>query len=118
MWEKIEKLYGKKKNYSHIYQIQQEHQTIKQQQNQSIFELFSLLQEKTDELRLYRPPTSNLEEIQRREEHDDVFRFLASLDQSYEAVRSQILLLPDLPPLDDVMGRVEGEETRRIIMDS
>jgi hypothetical protein len=59
-----------------------------------------------------------LEEIQKRKEHDDIFRFLASLDQSYEVVRSQILLLPDLPSLDDVMGKIEGEETRKVVMSS
>jgi hypothetical protein len=40
MWSKAEKLYGKKKNYSHIFQIQQELQLIKQRPNQSIFDLF------------------------------------------------------------------------------
>jgi gag-polypeptide of LTR copia-type len=118
MWSKVEKLYGKKKNYSHIFQIQQELQLIKQQPNQSIFDLFSLLQEKIDELKLYRPPTANLEELQQREELDEVFRFLASLDSSYETVRSQILLALDLPSLDDVMARIEGEETRRVVMRS
>jgi hypothetical protein len=47
-----------------------------------------------------------------------VFRFLASLDSSYEFVRSQILLLPELPSLDEDMNRVEGEEIRRIVMGS
>jgi aminoglycoside phosphotransferase family enzyme len=46
MWEKTKKMYGKKKNYSYIYQLQQEIQQIKQQPNQSVSELFSLLQEK------------------------------------------------------------------------
>jgi hypothetical protein len=43
MWNKAKKLYGKKKNYSHIFQIQQELQLIKQQLNQIISELFYLL---------------------------------------------------------------------------
>jgi gag-polypeptide of LTR copia-type len=117
MWEKAKKMYGKKKNYSYIYQLQQEIQQIKQQPNQSVSEMFSLLQEKSDELKLYRPLTSDLKEIQLREEQDEVFRFLASLDPSYETVRSQLLLQPELPSLDDVMGRIEGEETMRLVMD-
>jgi hypothetical protein len=79
---------------------------------------FSLLQEKTDELKLYRPPTADLEELQQREKQDEVFRFLASLDSSYETVRSHILLGPELPSLDDAMARIEGEETRRVVMGS
>jgi hypothetical protein len=63
IWSKAEKLYGKKKNYSHIFQIQQELQFIKQQPNQSISDIFSLLQEKNDELKLYIPPTAILEEL-------------------------------------------------------
>jgi hypothetical protein len=46
-----------------------------------------------------------------------MFRFLARLDPSYEVVRSQ-LLQPELPSLDDVMGRIEGEETRQLVMGS
>jgi hypothetical protein len=60
----------RKKNYSYIYQLQQEIQQIKQQPNQSVSELFSVLQEKSDELKLYRPPTFDLEELQLREEQD------------------------------------------------
>jgi gag-polypeptide of LTR copia-type len=116
MWDKAERLYGKRKNHSHVYRLQQELHQIKQQPNQSVSEIFSLLQEKSDELKLYRPPTVDPEKIQKREEHDEVFRFLASLDSTYESVRSQILLLPDLPSIDDVMGRIEGEEIRRLVM--
>jgi hypothetical protein len=46
-----------------------------------------------------------------------MFRFLARLDPSYEVVRSQ-LLQPELPSLDNVMGRIEGEETRQLVMGS
>jgi aminoglycoside phosphotransferase len=43
------------KNHSHVYRLHQELHQIKQQLNQSISEIFALLQEKTDELKLYRP---------------------------------------------------------------
>ena len=49
MWEKAEKLYGHRKNYSHIYQIQQEIQQVKQQ-GKPIMEIFGYLQKKKDEL--------------------------------------------------------------------
>jgi hypothetical protein len=45
-----------------------------------------------------------------------VIKFLASLDSSYESVISQMLLLTDLPSLDEVMNRVEGEEIRQVVM--
>jgi hypothetical protein len=106
-----------KKNYSHVYQLQHELQRIKQQPNQIVSETFVVLQEKT-ELRLYRPPTTDPDEILKREEQDEIFRFLACLNSSYESVRSQILLIPDLPYLDDVVGRVEGEEMRHTVMNS
>jgi hypothetical protein len=84
--------------------------------------LFSLLQEKSDELKLYRSPTSDLQPLTwrkfNREEQDEVFKFLASLDPSYEAVRSHLLLQLELPSLDDVMGRIEGEETKQLVMGS
>jgi gag-polypeptide of LTR copia-type len=57
MWDKAERLYGKRKNHSHVYRLQQELYQIKQQPNQSVSQIFSLLQEKIDDLKLYRPPT-------------------------------------------------------------
>jgi hypothetical protein len=45
---------ARKQNYSHIFQIEQELQLIKQQPNQSI----------SDELKLYRLPNADLEELQ------------------------------------------------------
>jgi hypothetical protein len=41
---------------------------------------------------------------------------MACLDSSYEAVRSQILLMPKLPSYDEVVVMVEGEETTRVVM--
>jgi hypothetical protein len=87
MWDKAARLFSKKKNYAHIYQIQLEMQQAKQQ-TQSVMELFSYLEKKNEKLRMYRPPTIDLGEIRRREEQDDIFRFLAALDVSYEQARS------------------------------
>jgi hypothetical protein len=65
---------------------------------------------------VYRPPTANIDEIKRRQEQDEIFLFLTKLDPSYEAVRSQILLMSDLPSIDVVVAKIEGEETRRAVM--
>jgi hypothetical protein len=69
-----------------------------------------------EELKLYRPPINNPEEAQKREEQDEVFEFLAILEPSYDLARSQILLMSELPPLDEVVAILEREETRRIVM--
>jgi hypothetical protein len=76
------------------------------------------MQKKRDELRIYRPLTSHLQEIHKRQQQDDVFIFLACLDSSYEVVRSRILLMHELPSYDEVVAMVEGEETRRAVMSS
>ncbi|XP_078169457.1 uncharacterized protein LOC144563864 [Carex rostrata] len=116
IWQRAEQLYGHRKNYSHIYQIQRDYQQAKQKQGQPTMELYGYLQKKKDELRIYRPPTTDLAEIQKREEQYDIFQFLASLDSTYEAVRSQILLLAELPTPDEVAAMIDREETRRTIM--
>jgi hypothetical protein len=56
---------------------------------------------------MYRPPTTEPKNIQLREQQNDIFQFLAILDSSYEAVRSQILLMTDLPSHDEVVAMVE-----------
>jgi hypothetical protein len=95
-------LFSKKKNFAHIYQLQQEIQRIKQS-GESITEIFSKLQKKKEELKLYRPPIDNPKKAQRREEQDEVFDFLAIIESSYQSARSQILLMIDLPPLDEAV---------------
>jgi hypothetical protein len=74
--------------------------------------LFNEIQQNRDEIKAYRPATGDLDELKRREEQDEIFIFLAKLDDSYEVIRSQILLSTDLPPLDEVATMIEGEETR------
>jgi hypothetical protein len=65
---------------------------------------------------MYKPSITDLNEIQKREEQDDIFRFLASLDASYEQARSQILLFSESPSIDEVAAMIEREETRRVVM--
>jgi hypothetical protein len=74
--------------------------------------LFNEIQQNRDEIKAYWPATGDLDELKRREEQDEIFIFLAKLDDSYEVIRSQILLSTDLPPLDEVTTMIEGEETR------
>jgi hypothetical protein len=104
-----------KKELCSRYRIQQEIQQL-QHAGKTTSQLFNEIQQKRDEIKVYRPTTGDLDELKRREEQDEIFIFLAKLDDSYEAVRSQILLSTDLPPLDEVATLIEGEETRREVM--
>jgi hypothetical protein len=63
------------------------------------------------EIKMYQPLTSDPKELRLREQQDDIFQFLAILDSRYETVRSQILLMSDLPSVDEVVAMVEREET-------
>jgi hypothetical protein len=71
-----------------------------------------------EEIRMYRSQTTNLEELQKREEEDKTFQFLASLESSYEVSRSQILLSEDLPPFDKIANMIEREESRQVVMNT
>jgi gag-polypeptide of LTR copia-type len=111
IWDKAAARFARKKNFARVYQIQQEIQQL-QHAGKTTSQLFNEIQQKRDEIKVYRPATGDLDELKRREEQDEIFIFLAKLDDSYEAVRSQILLSTDLPPLDEVATMIEGEETR------
>jgi hypothetical protein len=54
--------------------------------------------------------------LQKRADQDDIFQFLASLDSSYENLRSQILLSDELPSFDKVANMVQREDSRRTVM--
>jgi hypothetical protein len=73
---------------------------------------------KYEELKLYRPPTTDLNVLQEREETNRVYTFLAALDSSYEPIRAQILLSTEKLSFDSVTALVRQEATRRVAMAS
>jgi DNA repair exonuclease SbcCD ATPase subunit len=105
-------------NSVRIYQLQIEIHQARQQPNQSITELLNHIEKKREEIRMYRPQTTNLEELQKREEKDKTFQFLASLVSSYEVLRSQIHLSEDLPPFDKIANMIQREESRQVVMNT
>lgn len=54
----------------------------------------------------YQPPTTDLEILRQRQEDEKVFVYLAALDQTYEQIRSQILLGAKLPDLETTIATV------------
>jgi hypothetical protein len=80
--------------------------------------LLNHIEKKREEIRMYILQTTNLEELQKREEEDETFQFLASLDSSYETLRSQILLSEDLPSFDKIANIIQREETRRVVVNT
>lgn len=111
LWNSLEEMYGIKHKYLRIFQLKQELAQIKQG-GRSVTELIGQLMCKWDELAIYQPPTTDLKIIQQRIEQEKIFQFLAGLNSSYEAVRTQILLSSELPSFSSVIALVQREEAR------
>jgi hypothetical protein len=62
---------------------------------------------------MYLLPTTDLKEIQKRAERDEIYLYLSGLDSSYESIRSHILLSVDLPSFKTVVVMIQREEARR-----
>ncbi|KAJ4781016.1 01P13-2 [Rhynchospora pubera] len=115
LWQKIEGVYGQRNNYCYIYQLKQKiYHATKGTKNHT--EYLVELTAKFDELEEYLPPTSDPQEIERRQEHEKVYLYLGGLDSSYDVVRSQILLSPELPSFSAVVVMVQREDSRRTAM--
>jgi hypothetical protein len=71
---------------------------------------------KWEELNVYLPPTTDPIETQKRSEMELIFTYLGALDSSYEPIRSQILASADMPSFDDIVARIEQEQSRRALM--
>jgi hypothetical protein len=71
---------------------------------------------KWEELNVYLPPTTDPTQIQKRSEQDLIFTYLGALDTSYESIRSQILASAEMTSFDDVVARIEQEQSRRALM--
>jgi hypothetical protein len=63
------------------------------EESQNILTLIRHVREKYEELKLYRPNTTDLRVLQEREKMDHIYTLLAALEPRYEPIRAQILLL-------------------------
>ncbi|XP_078148487.1 uncharacterized protein LOC144543910 [Carex rostrata] len=115
IWDKAKRRYGQQKNFAHIFSLKQEIAQIKQN-GQSNNELVTEIMSKWEELNVYLPPTTDPNETQKRSEQDLIFTYLGALDTTYEAIRSQILASAEMPTFDDVVARIQQEESRRALM--
>jgi gag-polypeptide of LTR copia-type/Integrase core domain/GAG-pre-integrase domain len=116
MWESLYEMYGNSNNSSRIFEIQQKLVTLNQEPDQSVMEHFGKMKQLWEELRLHRPPAATINEYLKREEQDQVFRFLASLTPEFEETRRDILMRPELLSLNTVYAILQSEETRKKVM--
>jgi gag-polypeptide of LTR copia-type len=115
IWDKAKRRYGQQRNFAHIFSLKQELSQIKQN-GQSTNELVTKIMSKWEELNVYLPPTTDPNETQKRSEQDLIFTYLGALDTTYEVIRSQILASAEMPNFDDVVARIQQEESRRALM--
>ena len=87
LWEGVQTMYGQQNNISHIYRLRQEIQQ-EQQDSRTNTQYFGALKKKADELKTYRPPTTDPMILQNRVEEDEIIQSLSSINPSYEALRS------------------------------
>ncbi|WVZ04925.1 hypothetical protein V8G54_018271 [Vigna mungo] len=102
-----------------IAKLQQEAASIKQG-NTSISKYFSKLRVIWDELECYRPYLSctclsacsckALTESIKRKQQDHIMQFLGGLNDQYNAVRTNILMMDPLPPISKVFSYVVQQE--------
>jgi hypothetical protein len=69
-------------------------------------ELVGHVRVKYEELKLYRPPVTDLNVRREREETDRVYTFIAVLDPTYEPIRAQILLSTKQITFDSVTSLI------------
>jgi hypothetical protein len=118
LWDSLKEMYGQVNNASRIFELQQKLAKTKQNSDQSFIDHLSRLKKQLEELKQYRPPASTIEEYVRREEQDKVFLLLASLTSEYEEVKRDILMRVELSSFTIVCAIIQGEETRKRVMNS
>ncbi|KAJ4779914.1 01P13-1 [Rhynchospora pubera] len=117
IWENAQQRFGQAQNFAHLYNIKQEINQVKKG-TKTISELIGQLKTKWDIINMLNPITTDLKTLQERAQREKIFQFLAALDPSYDSIRSQILLSPDLSSFNQVAAMVQQEESRRVAMNS
>uniref|UniRef100_A0A803QNN8 Retrotransposon Copia-like N-terminal domain-containing protein n=1 Tax=Cannabis sativa TaxID=3483 RepID=A0A803QNN8_CANSA len=105
-------------NGPRIFQLKAELHSI-QQGDQSISSYFTKLQSLWDELKEFQPIANctcgALQRLQDFYNMDQVLQFLTGLNESYNSVRAQILLIEPLPSISKVFSMVVQEERLRTL---
>ncbi|XP_062099679.1 uncharacterized protein LOC133805514 [Humulus lupulus] len=97
-------------NGPRIYQLKQSISNIKQV-DLDITTHFTKLQTLCDELTMFRPLTDGASS--NYQEQDYVLYFLMGLNESYPQIRSNILMMEPLPPINKVFSLIIQEEKQR-----
>jgi hypothetical protein len=86
------------------------------QGSKTVSELIGQVKSKYQELKVYRPFTTDLAVLQERDELDQIYTFLDALDLSYDSIRAQILNNMERLTFAGVTARIQQEESRRVAM--
>ena len=103
-------------NFSHYYQIQRS--IIELQQNQdSIFTYYTKIKTLWDELKISSPviqcTCGGMKQLTNNEEKMRLSQFLMGLNESYLAIRGQIMLMQSLPTVEKAYSLLCEEEKQR-----
>jgi hypothetical protein len=82
------------------------------QGSKTVSELIGQVKSKYQELKVYRPFTTDLAVLQERDELDQIYTFLDALDLSYDSIRAQILNNTERLTFAGVTARIQQEESR------
>jgi len=117
IWDAIKEQHSKQSNNSHVFQIKKDISHISQG-SKTVSELIGQVKSKYQELKIYRPITTDLMVLQERDELDQIYTFLDALDSSYESIRAQILNSTEKLTFTGVTARIQQEESRRGAMNT
>jgi Reverse transcriptase (RNA-dependent DNA polymerase)/Integrase core domain/gag-polypeptide of LTR copia-type/GAG-pre-integrase domain len=118
LWDKLEEMYGRSNHAARVFELQQNLAKCKKGSNQTVTEHLGNMTKQWEELRLYRPVSSEIDDYKHREEQDRIFLYLASLGPDFEEARRSILLRPKLPSFSKVCSIIQSEEDRIRVMSS
>ncbi|KAF5451412.1 hypothetical protein F2P56_026522, partial [Juglans regia] len=103
-------------NAPRIFQLTKSISTLTQEEY-SVSQYYNKLKSFWDELEIYEPmplcTCGSVTTLMKYTHRNKVMQFLMGLNDSYDAIRAQILLHDDLPALNRVISLVQQEERRR-----
>ncbi|OVA14978.1 hypothetical protein BVC80_65g25 [Macleaya cordata] len=106
VWTRLKALYSQARNVSRIYDIFDEMFKCRQS-GKPLIEYYSLMSGLWDELDIYQPLSTSVEEMQKQREEFRVALFLSNLDSDYRVFKDQILAGDALPTAENSLSRLQ-----------
>ncbi|KAL0723142.1 hypothetical protein Bca4012_037741 [Brassica carinata] len=109
LWDSLKKVYGNNSNLNRVFEVKREINNLVQDEMEFTKHL-GRFRSLWSDLEMFRPSTTDPDELNKRREQDKVFGLCLTLNPAYGGLIKHLLRDEELPDLEEVCSRIQKEQ--------